>query len=297
MEHSINHPAYEIITHPGDSSFKKGMFSNPYFTRSLHYHKHYELLLIVNGFGKRLVGDHSGDFEKGDLVFIGENLPHAWISDPVFHENHSTRKSQSIFIQFERAILGSDFMNNPELQPVKKSLDIASRGIQIYGKGKHHIIKKIYELWNKNGLESLLLLLDILNCIDHSTYKVLASQNFIDQQFYLKPGKMQDIDRYLVNNFNQDISIKDCARHVNMSISSFCRFIKLNTRLTFSHYLNSIRLDFAQKLLINTNLQIKEIAYDCGFNSTAYFNKIFKRVNGVSPMQYRVKHTQDAHDE
>ena len=77
-------PALEKV-HPREgSSFKVGIYEQSYFKRSWHYHPEAEILLILDGFGKRLVGDHVEKFEKHDLVLIGGNLPHAWISDPVF---------------------------------------------------------------------------------------------------------------------------------------------------------------------------------------------------------------------
>jgi len=68
-----------------------------------------------------------------------------------------------------------------------------------------------------------------------------------------------------------------------MTVSSFCRYFKKETNYTFTNYVNKIRIDFSKKLLTNTNFPIKEIGFECGYNSVPYFNKQFKKIEGFSP--------------
>ena len=98
---------------------------------------------------------------------------------------------------------------------------------------------------------------------------------------------MNDINKYVMENFRHDLSVEQCAQKINMTVTSFCRFFRSHTNQTFTQYLNIIRIDFAQILLLNTEMPIKEICYECGFNSITYFNQRFKSASGKSPGDYR----------
>jgi len=74
---------------------------------------------------------------------------------------------------------------------------------------------------------------------------------------------------------------------MNMSSVSFNRFIKKCTGKTFVEYVNDIRIGYASKWLIERDLSISEIAFMCGFNSIANFNRVFRKNKGSTPTQYR----------
>jgi len=277
----------ERIEKPVHSSFYTGVYKQPYFSGAWHYHPEFELLLITEGNGKRLVGDHGEDFSSNDLVLLGGFLPHAWIPDPKFLEEDSTEFCESIYIQFKEDIFGSHFVDIPELKGVRKVLRFSERGIKIKGVHKNEIITLIKEIPKLSPLDQLLKLLKILDLISLSDYKLLASTKYVKDSFYFKSNRILKIHEYIMENYQQDISIAYCASMINMTISSFCRFFKKETGLTFTNYLNKIRIDFSKKLLVYTDLPIKEISYECGYNSVPYFNKIFKKIVMDSPYNYR----------
>ena len=68
---------------------------------------------------------------------------------------------------------------------------------------------------------------------------------------------------------------------------SFNRFIKKRTGKTFVEYLNAVRVGYASQMLVEKDLGISEIAYKCGFNNIAHFNRVFKKSKGVTPSLYR----------
>jgi AraC-like DNA-binding protein len=77
------------------------------------------------------------------------------------------------------------------------------------------------------------------------------------------------------------------ARTLNVSTFYFCKMFKKATGLTFTDYLARTRIERAKNLLLNPNVRVSEVAYDCGFISLTHFNRIFKRVEGKSPTNYR----------
>ncbi len=279
----------EAVQTPGFSSFKIDVYHQPYFKRSWHYHPEYELLLITSGYGTRLVGDYSGDFRKGDLVLIGGLLPHAWIADPAFHKENSDTYCESIYIQFKKEIFGTHFIDVPELTGVRNILRLSKRGLEISGKNKPLIIDLIMELPQLKPLNQLLHLLKILDLINQSALTFLASKEYIENKFTFQSRRMKLIHEYIMENFKEEISLETCAQKTRMTVTSFCRFFKAHTNQTFSRFLNTVRIDFAGKLLQNTDMSVKEIAYECGFNSVAYFNQQFRHLLKSSPLEFRNK--------
>jgi len=269
------------------SSFHTGLYRQPYFSGAWHYHPEFELLLIINGNGRRLVGDHGDDFEKNDLVLFGGYLPHAWMSDNKYLKEDSTENCESIYIQFKKDIFGSHFIDIPELKGVRKILQYAERGIKITGKHKNKIIELLKKIPNLSSLDQLLKLIKVLDLIHSTDYELLASEKYLRESFYFKSNRILKVHEYIMENYQSTISVAECAEMVNMTVSSFCRYFKNETHYTFTNYLNKIRVDFAKKMLSNTDLPIKEIGFGCGYNSVPYFNKQFKKIEGVSPFSYR----------
>lgn len=277
----------EKIEKPYHQSFHTGVFKESYFSRAWHYHPEFELLFISKGSGKRLVGDHAEAFEENDLVLLGGLLPHAWISDPRYFDEDSEDYCESLYVQFRKETFGMYFIDVPELKGLRKTLRLAERGLKVRGNTKQEIIELFKPFASLSPLDQLLKLIKILNLISISDYELLASEQYIQKRLYFKTNRMLKVHEYIMEQFNQEVSIDICSDLANMTKSSFCRFFKNETKSTFSDYVNKIRIDFSKKLLANTNLPVKEIAYQCGFNSVPYFNKRFKKLLGISPFAYR----------
>ncbi len=277
----------EKIEKSKHSSFYTGIYDQPYFDGAWHYHPELELLLITKGNGIRLVGDHAEDFKTNDLVLLGGYLPHAWIPDSKFLKENSKQHCRSIYIQFKKDIFGSHFMDIPELKGVRKILTHAERGIKVTGKHKEKIISLFKKIPRSSSLKQLLTLIRILDLINLSGYDLLVSEKYFKNSFYFKSSRILKIHEFIMENYAKKVSIKDCATITNMTVSSFCRYFKNETTYTFTEYLNKIRIDFSKKLLAHTDVPIKEIGFDCGYNSIPYFNKQFKKIEKISPYAYR----------
>jgi len=268
------------------SSINIGIYKDAYFRRGWHYHPEFELLLITKGYGTRMVGDHFEQFAEGDLVLLGGNLPHAWISDPYFLKEDNDEVCESIYVQFRKSVFGTHFIDIPEFAGIRVVLSKAQQGVKVSGVHKEEIKNHMLRISDQTPMEQLLSLIRLLDLIFHTEYAVLASRNYIQQGIF-KSKKMTIIHNYMIQNFKNDIDVNTCARHIGMTTTSLCRFFKKQTNVTFSVYLNYLRINFAQKLIRNTEMQIKEIAYQCGYTSVVYFNQKFKKLTGISPRQYK----------
>lgn len=101
-------------------------------------------------------------------------------------------------------------------------------------------------------------------------------------------NRMAFIVKYIRENFKENLSVDQLANKACMSTSNFYKKFKHTFGETPVDYLNSERIKFAKKMMRNTNKKIVEIASDSGFNSSSYFNRIFKKAEGITPNQYRI---------
>jgi transcriptional regulator GlxA family with amidase domain len=99
---------------------------------------------------------------------------------------------------------------------------------------------------------------------------------------------------YMNQNFDKAITLGEVAKLANMTETAFSRFFKARTGTNFIDSLNDIRLGHASRMLIETTESISEVAYHCGFNNMANFNRIFKKKKGCTPKEFRESYSKSA---
>jgi transcriptional regulator GlxA family with amidase domain len=130
-------------------------------------------------------------------------------------------------------------------------------------------------------------IMDTIGRSEHSVY--LASKEYMKTRFVSGNKRIALIHDYLMNNYKEEVDLNRLAATVNMATGSLCRFFKSNTGMTVFEYLNSIKVDFACKLLMDEGLSILEVCLDSGYNNLSHFNKQFKKSVGLPPSEYRKK--------
>src|SRR3954471_12747987 len=80
--------------------------NEPYFKSPFHYHPEIELVYIKESYGKRVIGDKIEPFFAGDLVLVGSNLPHVWLSDESFQQGLESTGAKSLVVYFNKEIFG-----------------------------------------------------------------------------------------------------------------------------------------------------------------------------------------------
>lgn len=93
--------------------------------------------------------------------------------------------------------------------------------------------------------------------------------------------------KFIHENFSDDIELSGIAERFNINIYHFCHIFKDFTGKTFKEYLNKVRVDKAEQLLLNTDASISEIAFLSGFNDSNYFSRKFKQIKGKTPREIR----------
>jgi AraC-like DNA-binding protein len=270
-----------------DKSFIVFKESGESFPAQWHFHPEYELVLITKSSGRRMVGDHIGYFDEGDLVFIGSLLPHVYVN-PGELRNDNNYNAEAIVIQFLEDFLGTSFFQIPELSAFKDLLKLSNRGLVIKGNVRTEIRKIMMEMIGMSGIDRLIALIGIFKLLSASTeYELLASSLYAHNMNTNSSEKFSRITEHIMRNFQRDIPLHEIASLASMASATFCKFFKKNYHITFVEYLNTVRIAHACKLLSDNTENIVNIAFNCGFNTINNFNKQFKKVKKMTPKEYR----------
>lgn len=254
------------------------------FDFPLHYHEEYELNLIVNAENaKRIIGDHVGTLEKLELVLIGPNLSHTWIT----HDCRN-RKIQEITIQFHKDMLEEKLLQRNQVSFIRNMFEKSAKGILFSNETAQQVQPRIIGLVQKTGFDSVLELLSILHDLSTArNCKILSNltDNNLPVNSYSR--RIEKVVDYMYKNYQKEISLENVSRLAGMPEVSFSRFIKKHTGKTFINTLNDIRLGHATRMLIGTTHSIAEIANHCGFNNISNFNRLFKKKKNCTPKEFR----------
>lgn len=254
---------------------------NAKFEYAIHCHPEYEINVVINTHGTRVIGDSEETFTGLDFVMIGPYIPHVWRSTE--EENHV------VTIQFSPDLLNYPIMNKRLFLPIKQLLADSRQGLQFYGADAERIKDEIVELTRIQGFQTATRFLNILNSLAHAPRRKLVSnmyesENLIHQS---KSRRISKVCRYIEENISHKITLSDAAELVNMSDSAFSHFFKKQTGISFITYINNLRVAKACDMLANTTTSASEICYDCGFNNKSNFIRIFTKRKNMTPIEYR----------
>lgn len=251
---------------------------------NIHSHKNFELNFIASGSGRRIVGDNISGFEKGDLVLLGPDVPHCWeVTD-----QEILNKPSCIVTHFSEDIVASDFFKIPELEKVMELLKQSKRGLRFKLEDDSEISRILEKMTGLEGLEYYIELLKVFNLLlQVEDREKLSNPISYSAVFSKNLEKINRVYEYVFQNVQDGVRLEEASALLNMGPSSFCRFFKKKTDLTFMEYVKRVRVGIAAKLLAETDKQITQICYESGYNNLANFNYYFKNIMGVTPSSYR----------
>ncbi len=267
----VDEDLFIVLNHP-----------NAEFDYSVHYHPEYEINLVMNTYGERIVGDSIEVFKDIDLVMIGPNLSHKWCGK-VVEGNHV------ITIQFSESFLYLPILNKRLFAPIKKLLNDSKQGVCFSRDAQLKIKDKIIELTRLQGFQTALTFFSLLYDLAISDRYTLVSNKYDTRDTVLasKSRRIAKVCSYVEAHFTESIVLSDVAELVGMSDSAFSHFFKSKTNTTFIDYVNSLRIAKACQLLSDTNQTVSEICYNSGFNNMSNFIRMFKKKKQYTPNEYR----------
>ena len=271
----------EICPITGEDLFIILDHTNAKFEYPIHCHPEYEINLVINTKGTRVVGDSEEAFSDLDFVMTGPYIPHVWKSE--LETNHV------VTIQFSEELLNFQIMNKRLFLPIKQLLLDSMQGLCFYGPEAERIKDEIVELTKLQGFQTATKFLSILNELAHAPRRKLVSNLYESERLihHSKSRRISKVCKFIEENISQKITLSDAASLVNMSDSAFSHFFKRQTSISFITYVNNLRVAKACDLLANTALSASEICYDCGFNNKSNFIRLFTKRKNMTPIEYR----------
>lgn len=268
-----------------ENSFVDFWVSAKVFGFHWHYHPEIEICYVRQGRGKRIIGESIEDFESGDLVLVGSNVPHSWITDEQF--NTSDKNMEVFVVQFDMAVF-QRFVGMPEFHRIEQLLLEATKGLYFKHANDTDVVEKLLKLSESRGMAKLLALLELLEAFcGHKNIVALNPSGYKMVHKKHQEDRILKVCNYIHEHYKNDLSVSELANLVAMNNASFCRFFKRTLGKTVVAYINELRISYVCNQIQNTKDPIYKIAYDTGFSSIAHFNKQFKRSTGRTPTEYR----------
>ena len=243
-----------------------------------HFHTEMELTLFTSGQGTRFVGDHIAAFGIGDLVLLGEKLPHYW---------HTAGRSSGISLQWHFP-LSHPFWAFPESSRVSRLFQRASRGLHLSGKlalaAKDSLDRLARVGLGQAPLTRLALLLDLLGRLAGGSEEEsvqLSQRSFAEPAELRHQQAISEAVRHLVSHFREAVRMEDLLRLTGMSRPTFARQFKQHCGRSFGEFLNGLRLQSA------CQRSVLEIALESGFSQVSFFNRLFRKELSCNPTEYR----------
>lgn len=262
----------------------------------LHRHTEFELSLIINGSGSYNTEHGVEQIEKGDIFIFSTNEYHC-ITD--IYPSKEKNSMELLNIHFSSLfVLNSDITEKDDFMDIffnrkknfKNKLD--KNNIN-YIKATEFFEKIKFECINKKPCyqkivaalmtEFLILLLRNFDLTDNESHQIKPKIKYIDE--------INQALAYINKNLCEDITLTQIAKTATLAKTTFISAFSSIIHMTTWDYINIKRIEKAIILLKETNDTILSIAMQCGYNNTANFNRIFKKITGTTPKSYRNKKT------
>ena len=247
-----------------------------------HFHPHYEVYILLSGERHYFIRDQIYRVQQGDIVFIAKNELHRTLPAELpeherivmyfndhFAEHHFAGHSAWILSLFQskQPVFHLSAREQSHLNPLIQKL---LRELTVQAPG--------YELCMQCIVTELLITCARLHREQAQLPATIGTEAH---------QHMSEVARYIKSHYQQEISLPLLAEQFHLSPSYLSRIFKKTTGFSITEYLNTIRIQEAQRLLRESELKIIDIANIVGFGNFSHFGKMFKHLSQVSPREYR----------
>lgn len=242
---------------------------------SPHWHEETEIIILLKGDIQVEIGDVSQTAHAGDIIISNANEIHSGFSGENGAEYY-------VFIINFNLISSENYACKKYIEPITKHLIGFEHFItdsELFNKAKF-----IFEVLNgENGKNPLMhcgLIYYLVALLYENNYTVKSKPQSNNKA-------IKEITEYIDTNYTQKITVKEISDKFGYSEAYFCRFFKKYLGISPVKYINALRLQHAEKLLLDTENSIGQIASDSGFADVFYFSAVFKKQYGMSPTKFR----------
>jgi AraC-like DNA-binding protein len=245
---------------------------------NLHQHGMYELHAIARGAGSAVVGDRILPWRAPAVFLIGPGLAHTWMSDP----RRVPPPHLSLVLQWQPD-LGARLAGVPEADAVQAVLERARRGLLLGGGAAAAVCERLDGFARLDGAARLGRWLEALAAF--ASARPLASP-----RAGLDHGSGERLARvcaWLDEHCTERLTLAGAARIAGMHPQALARFFRRHTGMSVVGYVQRLRIGRACTLLLEPGRRITEAAHAAGFGGLAHFNRVFRRVQGCTPLAWR----------
>lgn len=263
----------------------------PYF----HRHEEIQIMWIVRGKGTLTIEQYLMPFQDGDVFYLAANQSHVFKADTTYIEVTPQIHCVSIFFEPIKKLQG--LFDLPELAPVQAFMQLATTGFKVHADYLPIITQRIKTMQQQDGISRIFTFIQLLKDLSHGAEKHI----FLSEE-QSSPPNISDSDRriikaqeYIKKHYSSTkLTLDEIAMQASLTPQAFCRSFKIHSGITYTEYLNRLRIECACRLLASSKtINISEIAFRSGFHSLTNFNRVFKRATTMSPKEYikKYKHT------
>lgn len=272
----------EHIAHP-DESLRVMRLTLDSFRTARHRHRHLELTWIEQGSGLRFVAGNVEPFHAGDLVLLGPDVAHAWVSSLA----HRGEPHVATVVQFAPdLIVGSPI---PELARLKELVTRASSGLRIQVVAANEVRASLERIVEARGLRRIATLFEVLERLSESPQDLepIAVSTTLTSPRSREDRRIDRVIHWIHANLERPLAVEEAARLVHVTPAAFSRYFRREVGKNFSEYINDVRCSEACLRLSRSDRPIADIATTCGFATLSNFNVQFKARFHVTPRSFR----------
>ena len=247
-----------------------------------HSQTSWELSVVIVGSGTRTIGGLTEPIVEKEAVLVPPGIRHQWQFDGKKTDIHGNIRNMSVMVG--TGILQGTAELFCEFKENVSSILAINHAVAYSHRTSTEINRIMHRMCSLSDIGRIPLFLQLLVAMsdtegsrDAGRYETVSNVE----------KKINRIEVFCKCNFARQISLDDLASHIGTNKSALCTFLRRHKGMSFTEYLNSLRLHCAAEMLLSTTHDIAEIAYDSGFISVPYFNKLFRRYYGTTPREYR----------
>lgn len=247
---------------------------------SMHFHPYYEIYFLISGSRKYFFKNKIFNLTHGNVIIIKPDEIHKAIQV----ENSQSNEYERFLVNVDVSLFSLIEKNNKSIKPLlKKGI------ISLNSEDLMEIIDIIKRIQREVNIKDDIYNSSVRNYIERILINLYLNDNYSisKQQVFKNDLRLQDAIDYILDNYNKQITLEECANICFMSESNFTKVFHKVVGVNFKSYINSLRIQKACELLRDSNLAISQISEIVGYDSTSYFASLFKGIMGVSPKDYR----------
>ena len=279
FERRLNMDSIALVKLPKEIYFSKdllyevscyGIINEP----KLHWHEFYEIEYVISGRAKQIINGKEYQVVPGSVTLISPVDFHS------YREIDKTEPLHIINIKFQDLFLPQAVRNDIYMHKGAKIAHFLEDRF-------HSMVSLAYEEFFGNAYGRDTVIMNVITQLCIIIMRQVLSAEDLEKSNEMAHSPIQEAVLYVRTHFRDNISAEAVAKTVHLSPNYFSEYFKKQTGEKFSLFVLRLRVDFAANLLKITDLSVKEIAFESGFNSAAYFSNTFKEFYGMSPDRYR----------